>query len=357
MNNSEIKEMSKITIEILDYDNETELDKIYEFLNNSNKSVVQQYPLIKYLYTKKNEKFYYLYCKENDTIVGTLSFVIYINSIGNIVQSNPILGYGGIVCEENNIEEIFNLLLNKMLEIAKSYKCILVTLGTSILDNNLSIYKKIFKPDFIKENFYQYNILDDLPINKLTSKRRCSIKNKINKSISNNLKIIKNDLKYFNEWYKIHTERFNEIQANVLPYDFLSNLCNCFINKNLADFYYILFDKQLIGGTLFIYNNNVMDYFITSFKKEYMNLNGCQLLLSKIHEDAFKRNIKIFNWESSPSKDGGVYEFKEGWGALEGRHYYLTKVTENIDYLKNIDIDKLKKQYKGYYLMPYEYLN
>lgn len=356
MNRTSSNGVGSITIETLDYENKEELDKIYDFLNNSNKSVIQQYPLIKCLYVESNQIFYYLYCKQNNTVIGILSFVVFINKIGNIIQSNPMLGYGGIVCDDNKTEEIFILLIDKMVEIAKQYNCISVTIGTSILDSNLQIYKKILKPDFIKENFYQYNILDDIPINKLSSKRRGAIKSEVNKSIKNNIKIIKNDHKCFDEWYQIYSERLYEIKANILPYDFLKNISYYFTNKNVADFYYVVTEEELIGGTLIIYNRNVMDYFATSFKAKYMNLNSGQYVLTQIHEHALEQNIKIFNWESSPSKDGGVYKFKKRWGAVEGNHYYLTKIVGNIETLKGMDINLIKSQYKGYYLMPYEVL-
>lgn len=230
------------------------------------------------------------------------------NSLGNIAQSNPILGYGGIVCDDNKTKEVFTLLINKMMQIAEHFNCISVTIGTSVLDNNLQMYKEIFNPNFIKENFYQYSILDDLPLNKLSSKRKSAIKNEINKSIKSNVKIVKNDHKYFDEWYKIHSDRFHEIKANSLPYNFLRSISIYLTNENLGDFYYVFIDGELIGGTLVIYNSNVMDYFVTSFKNEYLNLG--QYVLNKVHEYAFEQNIKIFNWESSPSKDGGVYKFR-----------------------------------------------
>lgn len=345
-----------ITVNVLDYDNKEEVDKVYDFLENHIQSMVQQYPLIKHLYLENNQKFYYLYCKDDGVVVGTLSFVVYMNKMGNIIQSNPMLGYGGIVSIERNKEEIFDLLIKHMLEIGKKYNCITVTIGTSIFDENLDLYKKILKPDFIKENFYQFNTLEKLPINKLNSKRRSTINNEINKSVKNNVEIIKNGNMYFEEWYKIHSDRFCQINVNPLPYNFLKNIVNYFTNKNLASFYYAIINGQLIGGTLVIQNKNVIDYFATSFKSEYVKINASQHMLNQIHKDAIQKNIRIFNWESSPSKDSGVYKFKKRWGASEGKHYYITKVLGDIDILKNSDIELVKRNYRGYYLIPYEFL-
>jgi len=278
------------------------------------------------------------------------------NSMGNIIQSNPVLGYGGIVSNEINKEEIFDLLIKYMLKIGKEYDCITVTIGTSIFDENLDVYKKILKPDFIKENFYQFNTLEELPINKLNSKRRRAINNEINKSIKNNVEITKDSNTYFEEWYKIHSDRFCEINVNPLPYNFLKSIVTYFTNNNLATFYYAVINGQLVGGTLVMQNKNVIDYFATSFKSEYVKINASQHILNQIHKDSIQKNIRIFNWESSPSKDSGVYKFKKRWGASEGKHYYITKVLGNIDILKSSDIEVVKRNYRGYYLIPYDFL-
>jgi hypothetical protein len=346
-------------VNILDFNDRTELESVNYFLSKSRDSVIQQYPLVKYLYTKDSERFFYLVCKDKDIIVGVLPFVIYFNQLGNIIQSCPILGYGGIVsedCKEKN--EIFKLLIDKMLFIGKEYNCIASTLGTSILDKNIDLYKNIYKPDFIKENFLQYNLLDDLPLNKLKSRSKSAIKSKINACRNNkNIKIVKNDERYFDEWYNIHCTRFKDITANPIPYNVLKNIKNNFVNNNAADFYYAFNNDELIGGIISIYNHNVVDYFASSFRTEFMDLNVNQLMLSEIHEWAISKKINVFNWESSPSKEGGVYEFKRRWGAEEGKHYYLTKILGNIDRLKLIDKNIIRREYSGYFLMPYEYLN
>lgn len=353
-NNCDIKK--NIFIRYLDLENKEELKEVVDFLDNSDYSVIQNYPYMSSLFQNPHEKFFFIYCIKDSVIIGTLSFVIYFNRLGNIIQSIPKLAYGGVVSNDINKEEVYKILLDEMIKIGRENNCVLATIGTSILENNIELYHKIFKPDYSKSNFYQLNYLNDTPLNKLNKKSRDSMNRKINKSIINNVEIIKNNLNYFDEWYEIYLQRFSEIGAEPFSYKFLKELSYINMNNNRGDFYFAIYNKSLIGGTLVIYNENVIDYFASSYKTEWMYLNANNYILNEIHKSAITKKIKIFNWESSPNRTGGVYVFKSRWGATEREHYYITKVLGDISKLKLSNIDLIKENYKGYYVLPYNVL-
>lgn len=330
-------------------------NKAIEFLDNLDNSVIHQYPYIKELYENDEMyKFYYLICEDKwGKIQGVLPFLIYKGELGNVIQSNPMIGYGGIVAKDEYKKQAFKCLIDKMILIGQENSCITATIGTSILDDNLELYEEIFKPDFKKANVYQYNTLDDLPLNKISSKRRNEYKRKIKAFESLDFKLIFNDRNMIDDWYDIYKKRFHDISANTFPKSLFEGIFDSLVLSNHGDFVIIKLENDFIGGAFCFYNKNVVDWYIGVFDTKFMELNPNIYLLNILHKLYCNKKIRLFNWESSPTKNG-VYEFKRRWGAKEKEHYYITKILCKKERLYSLKIEEIKKFYKGIYVAPYD---
>ena len=147
-----------------------------------------------------------------------------------------------------------------------------------------------------------------------------------------------------------------DINASVIPDDIFQALRRHVIPSGNAEVIYALKDGTVVGGTWVILNENIMDYYATAFRSEDRNGQPGNWIVHALLERARARGIQYFNWQSSPSRESGVYRFKARWGSMEGKHHYLTKITGDIGSFESIPLEVIKNQYQWHYLLPYEKL-
>jgi hypothetical protein len=65
------------------------------------------------------------------------------------------------------------------------------------------------------------------------------------------------------------------------------------------------------------------------------------------------RGVERFNWQSSPSRESGVYIFKKRWGAIEGQHVILTKVFTDAEVFTSRPLEQIRAAYGHHFVLPY----
>ena len=300
--------------------------------------------------TSTDEPFYFI-LENNGKIAGVLPTFIYRCDLGNIMVSIPQAGgYGGIAYNEDilNLKKIFKYLLDEMIIKAKEQGCILATISTNPFLNDFKYYKEMFEPNFRLENFIQY-----IDLNQVINYDR-NIKRNIRKAEQHNFEVIHNieekDLLF---WYEIHKKRLYELGGLPIPYELFYYTYKYMIPANKAKFILLKYNDKIISGCLYLFHKNIMDVFMLSVDSKYMDLHPNSYLTKVSIELAKEIGCKYYNWQSSISKNSGVYQYKARWGSIEGFHYYLTKVLEDITSFKKTDIEIIKEKYKWHYVMPY----
>jgi hypothetical protein len=86
-------------------------------------------------------------------------------------------------------------------------------------------------------------------------------------------------------------------------------------------------DKQKIASAcLYIRHLDVMDVYAISMDPAYIahapNALGTEASL----EWGRQCGARIYNWQSSPSRQTGVYTYKSQWGSLEAPYYFVTRI-------------------------------
>jgi len=148
----------------------------------------------------------------------------------------------------------------------------------------------------------------------------------------------------------------SEIGTLPLPRQFLAGIRKYLFDNHLGFFAYILDYDKVIGGALFVGINKVLDIFMMSVDSDYLSKQPNSLMVFELLKYAEEKKYIYFNWQSSSSRNSGVYSYKKEWGADEGIHYYLTKIIEDISPLKCSSLETVRQKYKWHYVMPYKYL-
>lgn len=294
---------------------------------------------------------------EGDKIVACFPSFLFKGIYGNMIQSLPHSSYGGIIisdsCNFNDIENIYNTFFKIIDKIAKENDCVSITISTPPFVNK-TLYDN-WKANYTIPNFYQYIPLHQITFDISTEKFDRSIKRNIKKDDGNIEIYDATSIEDISEWYKIYQKRMQEKQSYVMSFDlFTSVLSN--MNPNHFKFRLVKRDNKIIGGGLFIFNDYIMDDYICVLDSDFNDTGINQKLIYDILKWAKSRNIKYFNWQSTPSKKSSVYEFKKRWASIEDNHYYITKIYKDINYLKSVNLIDLRNAYLGYFFIPFSAL-
>ncbi|WLR50585.1 GNAT family N-acetyltransferase [Bacillus tianshenii] len=292
-----------------------------------------------------------LIAHEKGKIKNFFFFVKYNGIYGSVIHCNPFIVYGGFPVVDFLV---WRKLIDKLFQIAINEDCITVTLCTPPFQEvNLEMYKEVFKPDYCYSNFYQYSLLNDHPVKKLRAKRRAAFKNEIRRGNLSGITIsIENSMDKWNEWYKIYFERYKEVGANPYPKELFLKIYEELVSQDKAKLFCGYNKGEMIGGTLILLGNKIADYFASAYTGGNLNVFSNTVVLDSIFNWLIQNKYELYNWESSPEKSG-VYNYKARWGAKEGKHIYMTKVIGDASNILSKDVNKVKKEYKGIYILPY----
>lgn len=330
---------------------------IIEFLDSLEFVPAQHDPRWAQVYAKlTNEDFWVAVSSQNGKILGVSTFTIFNGPFGAILHANPYMGYGGCSCTPGRESEVIHSVMETLLDHAQKLGCITASVATPPFSEQLvDLYKSALKPDYCYENFYQYHYLDQHPLEGLKKKRRSAFRSEIKRAESSGIKISRAvDSSEVEAWLDIYEARYAQIGARVLPRAFQIMLWDTFAPVGKTELHLARQGGQLLGGTLFLIGRGIVDYFSTAFSTESMNLYPGTLILHNAFTRFMKLGIKRFNWQSSPSRDSGVYNYKKRWGALEGQHLILTRILGDPAVFTTRPLSEVRDAYGAHFVLPYD---
>ena len=121
-------------------------------------------------------------------------------------------------------------------------------------------------------------------------------------------------------------------------------------------FYFAELEGKIIGALIMIWSKAVASYYLPCSLNEFRTYQSNTLLINTALEEAKNRNIKIWNWESSPSVESGVYKFKKKWGSEDTTYNIFLKLLKNEDFFVELGKEKISKLYPNFFVFPFNKL-
>jgi len=329
---------------------------ILAFLDSLEFVPVQHDPRWAEVYGKlENEQFFFAVAKQKDIILGVSPFTVFKGPFGAILHANPYMGYGGCSVVAGREREMIDCLMKALVDCARQCGCITVSVAIpSFSEQLVDFYISALKPEHCLKKFYQYYYLDQHPFKGLTKKRRYAFASEIRRAESSGITITQTaDDSQIQAWLDIYEARYSQIGARILPRAFHKAMVETFVPAGKAQLHLAYQGGQLLGGTLFLIGRGIVDYFSTAFHTESMKLYPGTFILNKALHQFIELGIKRFNWQSSPSRDSGVYKFKERWGAQEGQYLILTKVLGDATVFTGRPLAEVRDAYGLHFVLPY----
>lgn len=328
--------------------------KIESFLKEN--GIVQQELNIKEIF--KDEKYEYkiIVCKDDEEIIGAFPFVLFNGKYGKVINSMPIISYGGIVAK-NISENLYKAIIDELIKFSIQNDVITYTVCTIPFKNDYKIYKKVIKPDFEFNNFFQFIDLKKDVYSNMTSKFRGNLRRNLKKSEKFGVTLVEDySLETLEKWYySVYLDRMIETGCIVYPIDvFKAIMKNAKNNKSLILYAYI--NEELIGGGIYLNQISSLDDFMRVVNSKYFYTQVGTLMDDYAIKYAIKLEKNYFNWQSCDSIDSNIYKYKQAWGSEVGEHFYLTKIVGDIEKIRNIKLEEVKEEYKGIFVLPYSEL-
>jgi hypothetical protein len=332
------------------------LDAILEFFNDLEYVPAQHDPRWAYVYARlKGDDFYVAVACENGRILGTANYTVFHGPLGAIAHANPFMGYGGCSCVSGREGEVIPTLMRFIADHTKAMGCVTLSMAIPPFQECVTaLYVLSLEPEYCFSNFFQYNDLDRHPLDCMSSTARHKIVNRLRRTSSLGVTVrLAETVEEVDAWLNIYKDRNAKIGVRPLPRQFLMESWKSFVPMRKAELFLAYQQAQVLGGGFFVRGRGIVDYFSCAYNDEGMELNANLPVVDVAVKYYMDLGIKRLNWQSSPSRESGVYAFKKRWGAVEGEYVILTKVLSDPEVLTRRPLAEIRDAYCHHFVLPY----
>jgi len=295
----------------------------------------------------------FLLCEDEGRDIAALPLYLYKHRLGSILGSVPQAGpMGGVFfredLDENRIADLYRCLIDAALELARSHHCLTLSLISNPFTDDLPYYERYLLPTYVLENFTQY-----IPL-KESHRRSHGHRNNLNKAKKSvyQIRFCEED-KSLEEWIELHQKSHTALGAEPLNQRLLENIVYVLGARKKMGLLLVYAQDKIVSGGLYIYHRNVMDVFMLSLTRETIRPSPNFLNTEASISWAKDMGIEIYNWQSSPSRESGVYAYKKQWGSLEKDYYFVTKLLCVPERIQEMGLQTMKTAYSQHYVLPY----
>lgn len=345
-----------IEIKIRDTLNEEEYNN---FLQKSDANMIYHTShFLKFLENTVSGKILIFCAYEGSQLVAAMPCITKQTSHGVVLNSLPWFGsYGAIVVTSGYLKKAI-----AKQELLKSYKKYIAekqilssTVIVSPFESDKEIYDLELQNTIHDIRNCQISILpkDGDFENYLMKDIKQKTRNLIRKSLKQNFILIKSDSE--SDWqylFTTHKTSMENIGGKYKPIEHFQNLKQ-YIPKENRELYLAYLDGMPVAAMLVLYYGDVAEYLIPVISVEHRDKQPLSFLIWEGMQDAYKRNIRYWNFGGTWLSQKSLHHFKEGFGALDYEYKYFITIAESLANLQGDDFEELKNEAQFFYLKPY----
>lgn len=305
----------------------------------------------------------FLLCRDGARDIAGLPLYLFEHRLGNILTSVPQPGpMGGVFCREGlaeaDMEGAYGALLERASRIAEESRCLTLTIMTNPFRPDLPLCERHLSPDHVLENFTQYVPLDEaVPGGRVALRglgRRSNLSRNLRKAHEAGFEVTACDAEADLEaWCRLHEERHTEVGARPLDRKLFRNILGVLGPRGKAGLLLVRAGREIASGCLYVYHRSVMDVFMLSMNPRYVGQAPNFLNTEHSLHWARRMGVRLYNWQSSPGRESGVYRYKRQWGSLEAPYHFVTRRLCAPERLREIGVEALKAEYPRHYVVPF----
>ncbi len=288
--------------------------------------------------------------KEKGVLIGILPYLIKKTKFGNIINSLPYFGsYGGVLTQTN---ENAKKILEKFNDVNKEKDVLSSVIIGNPFKTNHEIYEKYFQHNFTDSRTTQCTKLD-ISESGLFGKFEKRVRWSIKKADKNNIDIKKSGLneKITSDFFNLHKTNMENKNGQFKSKEFFYQTEKIFESGKDYDVFIGLKEDKPISFLLVFYFNGFTEYYMPAQNLELRDLQASSKLIWESMRESIKKNILYYNFGGTPKNNYPLYKFKKGWNSVDYNYKYY--ISADIEKIKEIGLEELKKLFQNFYIIPY----
>ena len=331
--------------------------EITGFLNSigkNNPSVLgYHYPLYRKMLEKigVGKPLYIGLLDHSDKVIAILPGFIKTQKEGSLYCSLPFFGPNSGVLFDKTVHDphcVYSSILSFLFSELEKHEMISASFYSAFYDNDdYTEFERLVPDPVIIDKFTNFISLASYnPIS--------SVKNHIRKAIKSGVTIRdvrkKEDIDTI---YSIYTKNCEDYGIPLKPFSCVEEIIEVGNSGGFSKTYIAETGDKIIGALIIIYSPSTASYYLPCSIHEYRIYQPMPLLIDHAIKESILRGTRFWNWESSPSKDSGVYKFKKDWGSLDGTYKIFVRTYKDFDFYRQLGQNRINGLFPYYYVYPF----
>ena len=258
----------------------------------------------------------YLGARLHGDLVGFLPAFVRESSAGIVYSSLPYFGpNAGVLCGDHELRaEIHAVLLRALLERADQDAALSCSIYTPFMFDRFDLYDTALPGATVVNKFTLH-----LDVTTFTPSKGIAYDLRRTKQLG--VEVSKDiTAQRVEDFYLLYEQNCRDYGIPLKSKRCVESLLREDILGQHTDIYFAFHREKLVAGLLMIWSPLTASYYIPCTLAGARALQPSTLLIDQAVQDARARGIQLWNWESSPSRESGVYQFKKKWGSIEGTY-------------------------------------
>ena len=293
----------------------------------------------------------YLGARRAGELCGYLPAFVKRSGENAVVSSLPFFGpNAGVLCRREDRTEAHHSLLQEFVALAQREKALSCSVYTPFLFDEFSLYDSNLTDSVVAEKFTQFLDLQTAVWSK-TTERALIRAERAGLTVSCEL-----TPEHLNSFYDIYEQNCRDYGIPLKNRACIDALADDSIRGKFTQFYLAFKEDQLIAGLLALFSPVTASYYVPCSLAEFRTYQPGTLLVDFAAREARDRGLRYWNWESSPGRDSGVYEFKKRWGSTEQSYRIYLKACQSEEKIKSIGRARIVEEFPNYFVWPFDRL-
>lgn len=293
----------------------------------------------------------YLGLRRSGQLCGYLPAFLKNSPAGTVFSSLPFFGpNAGVLCAQRDQSEAHSALLEELLRIAKESAALSCSVYTPFLSKTFEPYESSFGQSVVVNKFTQYLELSHVNWSTYIQK---NLRRAQKASVTVTSEVTPDRLSTF---YEIYRQNCADFGIPLKPRECIELLASDAVRGRHSQFYFASMKGEIVAGLLVLFSPSTVSYYVPCSRADYRVHQPGTLLIDEAVKDAQRRGLKYWNWESSPSRDSGVYQFKKKWGSLEDEYRIYIKTFQSEGDIRRLGRTGLAELFPYYFVWPFDRL-
>ncbi len=293
---------------------------------------------------------YYLGARSHGRLVGMLPAFYKGSDAGVVYSSMPFFGpNAGVICRQDEMEApVHQALIQTFIQRAETAGALTCSIYTPFLFDRFELYDASLSGAVQVPKFTQSCRLDEVDLG------HGNIGNMIRKAQKEKVEVKTGvEPSLLRGFYGIYQQNCFDYNIPLKPFECIERLLSALGGERWASIYYAFRKGQMIGGLVVLNSPMTASYYIPCTLASARQYQSGTLLIQEAMQDLRRKGVQYWNWESSPSREDGVYRFKRQWGVYESPFRVYIKRFVKESSLFGMGVDKMQACFPFFYVYPF----